>query len=47
MGDWRPDARDVLVCVGLALVAGGVALAYPPGVLVVIGLALLRLGRVI
>lgn len=40
----KPDARDACAIGGLSLVAIGVALVYPPGALMVVGVALMALG---
>jgi hypothetical protein len=37
---WRPDARDVLALIGLALLGYGLWLVYPPAAFIVPGAAL-------
>jgi hypothetical protein len=34
---WRPDARDLLALIGLALLAYGLWLVYPPSAFIVPG----------
>lgn len=44
LGRFVPELRDVLVLVGLALLATGTAMIYPPAAFILVGAVLLALG---